>query len=43
MAVTSCNKTAKPDKALHPIAIPVRFIAAGELGRCVVTTDIARY
>ncbi len=23
----------KPNKALHPTAIPLRFIAAGELGR----------
>ncbi len=31
--VDSAEKLAIPNKALHPTAIPLRFIAAGELGR----------
>ena len=31
---------AKPNKALHPPAIPLRFVAAGELGRYINKQDI---
>ena len=32
-----------PNKALHRTAIPLRFIAAGELGRSAVEVSIEKY